>query len=198
MPLNSIRPLVYSLATFFLLTLPPLGFGGVPALLNFQGRIVIGGVSYNGTGQFQFALVDRPGTNTFWSNDGTGAGGGEPSAAISLALTNGLYAVVLGDTNVSGMSQPIDPDTFTNARRAAARVVQRRNPRLRAIITRPADCFGGIFAGGTAQRIVFPASSPARSFRAMWRQQTLYFARLCDGGGDERPGLDRLRQFADQ
>jgi len=25
-----------------------------------------------------------------------------------------LYAVVLGDTNISGMSQPIDPETFTN------------------------------------------------------------------------------------
>ena len=38
----------------------------------------------------------------------------EPSAAISLAMTNGLYAVVLGDTNISGMPQPIDPETFTN------------------------------------------------------------------------------------
>jgi uncharacterized protein YwbE len=93
---------------------PPTAFGGVPPLLNFQGRIVIGGVSFNGTGQFQFALVDNTGTNTFWSNDGTSTGGGEPAAAVSLILTNGLYAIVLGDTNVSGMSQPIDPDTFTN------------------------------------------------------------------------------------
>ena len=102
--------------TFFLFcfSLLPSVFGGVPALLNFQGRIVIGGVSYNGTGQFQFALVDSAGTNTFWSNDGTGTSGGEPSAAVSLALTNGLYSVLLGDTNVSGMSQPINPDAFTN------------------------------------------------------------------------------------
>jgi hypothetical protein len=89
-------------------------FGGVPSLLNFQGRIVVGGISYNGTGQFQFALVDNAGTSTFWSNDGTGIGGGEPASAISLALTNGLYSVVLGDTNISGMPQPINPDTFTN------------------------------------------------------------------------------------
>jgi hypothetical protein len=99
---------------FFTLGALPPAFGGVPALLNFQGRIVIGGVSYNGTGQFQFALVDSSGSNTYWSNDGTGTGGGEPSSAITLTLTNGLYAVVLGDTNVSGMPQPIDPDTFTN------------------------------------------------------------------------------------
>jgi hypothetical protein len=99
---------------FFYSSLLPAAFGGVPPLLNFQGRIVIGGVSYDGAGQFQFALVDGAGTNTFWSNDGTGAGGGEPSAAISMTLTNGLYAVVLGDTTVGGMSQPIDPGTFTN------------------------------------------------------------------------------------
>jgi hypothetical protein len=113
----SSSPRVWSYRAFLtILTFSSLlqAFGGVPALLNFQGRIVIGGVSYNGTGQFQFALVDNTGTNTFWSNDGTSASGGEPSAAISLPLTNGLYAVVLGDTNVSGMSQPIDPNTFTN------------------------------------------------------------------------------------
>jgi hypothetical protein len=113
---SSLRKIRFCGAIFSLLILFPLfsAFGGVPALLNFQGRIVIGGVSFNGTGQFQFALVDNTGTNTFWSNDGTGSGGGEPTAAVSLVMTNGLYAVVLGDTNVSGMPQPIDPGTFTN------------------------------------------------------------------------------------
>ena len=114
---SSSRRIWYGRALFSVLIFCPLlsAFGGVPPLLNFQGRIVISGVSYNGTGQFQFALVDNTGTNTFWSNDGTSSGGSEPSAAILLALTNGLYAVVLGDTNVGGMPQPIDPDTFTNS-----------------------------------------------------------------------------------
>jgi hypothetical protein len=103
-----------ALFSFLIFSLLLPAFGDVPPLLNFQGRIVIGGVSYNGAGQFQFALVDGTGANTYWSNDGTSAGGGEPSSAISLTLTNGLYAVVLGDTNVSGMPQLIDPDTFTN------------------------------------------------------------------------------------
>jgi hypothetical protein len=113
---SSSRRIWFRRAFFSFLIFGPFfpAVGGVPPLLNFQGRIVIGGVSYNGTGQFHFALVDSTGTNTFWSNDGTSAGGGEPAAAVSLALTNGLYAVVLGDTNVSGMSQPIDPNTFTN------------------------------------------------------------------------------------
>jgi hypothetical protein len=113
---SSLRIIWLRRALLSVLIFSPLlpAFGDVPPLLNFQGRIVIGGVSYNGTGQFQFALVDGTGTNTFWSNDGTSSGGDEPSATISLALINGLYAVVLGDTNISGMSQPIDPGTFTN------------------------------------------------------------------------------------
>ena len=87
----------------------------MPPLLNFQGRIVIGGASYNGAGQFQFALVDGTGANTFWSNDGTSTGGSEPVAAITLTLTNGLYAVLLGDTTVSGMTQPLTASVFTNS-----------------------------------------------------------------------------------
>ena len=104
-------------ASLFLVILcrPQLTNGSVPPLLNFQGRIVIGGISYNGTGQFRFALVDGTGTetNAFWSNDGTSSN--EPSLSISLALTNGLYAVLLGDTNVSGMTQPLTASIFTNA-----------------------------------------------------------------------------------
>lgn len=115
MKLNTIGPVVYPLVAVFLLFLPVAGFSGVPPLLNFQGRIVIGGTSFNGAGQFQFALVDGTGANTFWSNDGTSSGGGEPSSSISLTLTNGLYSILLGDTNLAGMTQPLDPGIFTNA-----------------------------------------------------------------------------------
>ncbi len=115
MKANFVRPLAYPLAATFLLMLASTGFCGVPPLLNFQGRIVIGGASYNGAGQFQFALVDGAGANTFWSNDGTSSGGREPTAAIALTLTNGLYAVLLGDTTVAGMTQPLNPSVFTNA-----------------------------------------------------------------------------------
>jgi hypothetical protein len=115
MKLNFIRPLVFPLATVILLISLSAAFCGVPQMLNFQGRIVIGGTSFNGAGQFQFALVDGTGANTYWSNDGTSSGGGEPSAVISLTLTNGLYAVLLGDTNLAGMTQPIAPGIFTNA-----------------------------------------------------------------------------------
>ncbi len=109
------RPMLFPLATLFFLTSSFVGFCGAPPLLNFQGRIVISGVSYNGAGQFQFALVDGAGTTTFWSNDGSSAGGGEPSASITLTMTNGLYAVLLGDTNLSGMSQSLNASIFTNS-----------------------------------------------------------------------------------
>lgn len=114
MKLKAVVLLAVLLALGFLV-LPLNGFSGVPPLLNFQGRIVIGGVSYNGAGQFEFALVDGSGTNTFWSNDGTSSGGGEPGTAITLTMTNGLYAVLLGDTNLAGMTQPLNPCLFTNA-----------------------------------------------------------------------------------
>jgi len=39
---------------------------------------------------------------TLWSNDGTGSG--EPAAAVTVAVTNGLFTVTLGDTNLPNMT----------------------------------------------------------------------------------------------
>lgn len=36
---------------------------------------------------------------TYWSNDGTSNAGSEPSAAVPVQVANGLFTVVLGDTN---------------------------------------------------------------------------------------------------
>ena len=56
----------------------------VPQLINYQGRVAVGTVNFNGSGSFKFALVDADGTATYWSNDGTSAAGSEPTAAVSL------------------------------------------------------------------------------------------------------------------
>lgn len=77
----------------------------VPQLLNHQGRIAVNGVNFNGNGQFKFALVDAAGTTTYWSNDGTSSTGSQPAAAVTLPVTRGLYAVLLGDSSLPNMAE---------------------------------------------------------------------------------------------
>ncbi|HST31216.1 MAG TPA: tail fiber domain-containing protein [Chthoniobacterales bacterium] len=157
----------------------------VPQTLNYQGRVVVSGVNFNGTGQFKFALfngtnssstaqasvanisagaiqdiavnvpgngytsapgvsitgdgsgasataivkfghvtgitVSNGGSNytaatvtvtpppsnlnfTYWSNDGTSTNGSQPTNAVSIGVSNGLYSVLLGDTSMPNMT----------------------------------------------------------------------------------------------
>jgi len=41
---------------------------------------------------------------SFWSNDGTSSAGSEPASAVSVAVTNGLFTVGLGDTTQANMT----------------------------------------------------------------------------------------------
>lgn len=92
------------LATFLALTLPLTA--EVPQMIHYQGRVATGGVNFNGTGQFRFALVDGTGATTYWSNDGTSVSGGAPSAAVSLPVVQGLYSVKLGDITLMNSISP--------------------------------------------------------------------------------------------
>ena len=76
----------------------------VPQLINFQGRVQVEGADFNGTGAFRFALVSEAGSTTYWSNDGTSTAGSEPSDAVSLTVTNGLYSVLLGNATIPNMT----------------------------------------------------------------------------------------------
>lgn len=76
----------------------------VPSLLNHQGRIAVSGVNFNGSGQFKFALVNATGSVTYWSNDGSSTAGSQPTAAVTLTVSNGLYAVLLGNTELTNMT----------------------------------------------------------------------------------------------
>jgi hypothetical protein len=69
----------------------------VPQIISYQGRVAVGTINFDGTGLFKFSLVNAVGTTTFWSNDGTGSAGAEPTSAVSLTVSKGLYAVLLGD-----------------------------------------------------------------------------------------------------
>ena len=86
----------------------------VPQLLNHQGRIAVNGVSFEGDGQFKFALVNIDGTQSYWSNDATSDAGSEPTDAVTLAVSKGLYAVLLGDTTLPNMAA-LAANIFDNA-----------------------------------------------------------------------------------
>ena len=86
----------------------------VPQIINYQGRVLVGSSNFNSTGQFKFALVDTNGSTTYWSNDGTSTGGSEPTNAVPLGVSNGLYSVLLGDTAIANMTT-IPVSAFNNS-----------------------------------------------------------------------------------
>lgn len=89
-------------------------FAQVPYFVNYQGRLAVGNSNFTGTAQFKFSLIDIDGSYTFWSNDGTGAGGNDPDTAVSLPVDRGLFSVRLGDTNLANMTT-LSPTVFTNS-----------------------------------------------------------------------------------
>ena len=84
-----------------------------PQMINYQGRVSVGGTNFQGSGAFKFALVGPGGTPTFWSNNGTSVNGSEPSASVALPVANGLYSVQLGDASVPNMGA-VPPSVFDN------------------------------------------------------------------------------------
>ena len=83
-----------------------------PAMTSYQGRVQVSGTNFNGTGQFKFAIIENLGGSSLWSNDGTSADGSEPTAAVSIRVTNGLFTVLLGDDSLANML-PLTPDIFS-------------------------------------------------------------------------------------
>src|ERR1039458_5603764 len=89
----------------------PAAQAQVPQAITYQGSLSAGAVPYSGAGLFKFALVNGSGTASFWSNDGSSVGGGQPNQAITNLVTRGLFTVVLGDPNM----QPVSSAVFTNS-----------------------------------------------------------------------------------
>jgi hypothetical protein len=92
----------------------------VPGLINYQGRVVVGTTNFNGTGQFKFALMNSTNGQTLWSNDGTSSNGSEPTNAVSIAVSNGLYSVSLGSNSLPNMTKV--PGTVFNNNKVSLRV----------------------------------------------------------------------------
>jgi hypothetical protein len=94
----------------------------VPQIINYQGRVLSGSTNFDGSGQFKFALVNSNGTTAYWSNDGSlslapGAitPSSQPTAAVSLTVSKGLYSVLLGDTSIANMTVALPSSAFTNS-----------------------------------------------------------------------------------
>ena len=112
-----IQTLIHFLRAGFLLWVVALGLGttqgAVPQQLNHQGRVAVNGVNFDGNGQFKFALVNADGSVSYWSNDGSSSAGSQPSAPVTLAVTKGLYSVLLGNTTLANMTALI-PSALDN------------------------------------------------------------------------------------
>lgn len=77
-----------------------------------------GGNGYNYSASPTVTIAPPPSGytfQTFWSHDHSSAAGGEPATAVPLSVTDGLFAVNLGDTTVSNMTADLDPLIFTNS-----------------------------------------------------------------------------------
>ena len=57
-PMKFTTPTIRRLLAVACLAVPLTATAQVPQLINYQGRVAAGGVNFDGTGQFKFALVD--------------------------------------------------------------------------------------------------------------------------------------------
>ncbi|MBN1551402.1 hypothetical protein JW979_08035 [bacterium] len=83
----------------------PGAVSAVPLTIDYQGKVTVGGTEFTGTGYFRFALLDSAGSVAYWTNDGNIP----PSTDVQITVTDGLFNVVLGETD--GMD-PIPVSVF--------------------------------------------------------------------------------------
>lgn len=170
-------------AAFFLLLAwglpcPPLQAAEVPALFTYQGRVAVQGTNFTGIGHFKFALVGADGASTYWSHDQSSTQGGEPSTALSIPVTRGLFYVAVGDTNVTGMA-PLPPHLF-----------REHEPRLRVWFSDGSGPFEQLVpdhALGSVPYALVAGEAAAGSVGAMALDPEV-FARFVDASGDVMTG----------
>jgi len=95
-----------------LVTVSGGGGAGAAAIAHLTGDVVTSlSVNNPGNGGYTSSstvTIAPPPANiaytTFWSNDGSSSAGSEPMAAASVAVTNGLFTVRLGDSTLANMA----------------------------------------------------------------------------------------------
>jgi hypothetical protein len=110
--LLSIVATIVIVAALLAATGPTRAQSGAPTVVSYQGQVMVGGLPYTGVGYFKFAVVNQAGNITYWSNDGTSAGGNPPATPIPLPVSDGLFNGLLGDTSLGGMTQPLSASVF--------------------------------------------------------------------------------------
>ena len=107
-----------------------------PTVVSYQGQVKISSTTYDGNGDFKFAIVN--GSTTYWTNDGTASG--EPANAVTLTVSKGLFNVLLGDTTLpgGGMTSPLTSVAFTGAESYLRLVQHQRRRAIYATYARPA------------------------------------------------------------
>lgn len=109
-----ISKLNLSLVVILLFSLTPILVSAqpiTPPTISYQGRVLLDGEPFHGTGFFKFAIVDSLGHST-WSNDGSSVDGSEPLTPVLLEVTSGLFSVRLGNPDL-GM-EPLESYAFVN------------------------------------------------------------------------------------
>jgi hypothetical protein len=106
----------------------PVLHAALPDAVPYQGRLAANGTTYTGTGYFKFAVYQQmpafPGSaSLLWTNT-TGATTGspaEPATAVAWTVSNGLFALGLGDsiTNMEPLPASLAP---ANGQRTYVRV----------------------------------------------------------------------------
>jgi hypothetical protein len=85
------------------------GFGATATAMVSGGQVTAINVNSAGSGYTNAPMVtiappDASTTEvTYWSNDGSSVAGSEPAAAVPVNVANGLFTVVLGETNKMAM-----------------------------------------------------------------------------------------------
>ncbi len=76
----------------------------VPGIIQYQGRVTVGGTNFTGTGLFKFAIIETTVLGTaVWSSSAL-SGMGEPKHEVPLPVGDGLFIVGLGDTALTNMA----------------------------------------------------------------------------------------------
>jgi hypothetical protein len=95
------------------------GLGATASATVSNGVVIKVTVNNAGSGYSSPVVTIAPASSnlnftSFWSNDGTSAGGAEPSGYVSLNVNKGVYSVLLGNNTLSNMVS-IPVTVFTNS-----------------------------------------------------------------------------------